>query len=1347
MASINWNGASGDWTNAADWAGGVVPGASNTAVFGGSGAYTVTLYSQAAVGGVLLNDASANFIDSGLLALGGVFNLQAGTFALAYGTLQGGTLALNGGVFEAEGGTLNHVAVDGTLGLTQPDATLFVQGGLTMAGAGGTGAGTIAVTGSYAALDFLGTQILASAVVNLGVTGYGQNQGGAGSIGVSHAAQATTGATLTLASNVWVKEVGSQGQIIVGSGLPGALTDSVINQGTITDAVQNATLTLTGSGTFVNAGTIGVSNGATLDIATGGFSNTGTIAVSNATLDLGGTFATSLLSGLGALSLTAATVEIGGDDLNAGATLSVGSASALGPILLTGTITGGTVADSGGGLNLSAGTGVLDGVDYLGGLTLGQNAVVTLADSTVLGQPGGNGTASILGAGASLLLENGAGTQTALDHAIVFLGSSSGVAAIGTTDNWLAGSATTATLGANLLIQQSGKYAAIDANATTPIAGYGLSDTLVNNGTITGGIAGGTLTIGGYGTAINDGTITVSNADTLVLDTEAFSNQGVVSVSGGATAILGGPPDAFGQAPAWSNSGTILLNGGTLVLSGVAQTGAIGQVVATGGTNTVSLTGTLQNAGSTLTLGAGGALPSLSLSGTIQGGAIADPGGLLTMGPGSTALLDGVTDTGTLNLSQAGAWLRVRDGLTLIGTAAVTGAGAELGFQGSQILDKATVLLGAAGLAATLDVLHDSTVSGPSTLTLGPNLTVTQAGPLAAIGGATDTAGDGITSYGTINAGVAQGMLSLGGQNFTNRGKIFVSNGDTLALTAAGFSNTGTIGVANAVLSISDSVSMAALGTLHLSNAQVAVSGTLTDAGGTLSIGAGSTWGRLALTGTVSGGVIADSGAGLSAAGGATLNGVTYEGVLDLSRPFQQLAVTGGINVTGPGGSGAGTIMMTGADSKLFAESTETLDNSTVFLGSPTQQYYGQHIPPPELAATAGVTLTLGPNEKVQSAGLVGWLGDYTAGNWTDTIVNDGTVLAASANGILTLGSSFFTNAGLIAVGNYGNVMFTGVGMTNAGIIALNAGSSVMLSLYGYYEAPDAGPTVFTNTGTIKMLGGAFQELTAGGLFPAVPIVNASGGLIQGLGNVIAPIVNQGTIEAKYGPVLQINGAVSGTGILQVDQNCVLELTQAVAASQTVNFTSTSETLRIDSPSVFAAHVSGFTTGDMIDIAGTPINTVAVSNGTLVLGTGYGQFRLATTSPIGGEVSVGADTHAGSDINYTQQALGGPTATINVGQAKMLFWASPDGDAFTGTAAHLQGATISDWTTTDSLDFVDMLGTNTRVSYVQANGQGTITVTDGTHTDTIGLLGSYNASWFYVNTDPHGGALITYSHS
>jgi hypothetical protein len=1309
---------------------------------GGTSAYTLTLYTATPVGSVVMNAANALFYDAGALTLGGLFSLQAGTFALAYGSLVGGTLALAGGTLAAEGGTLNGVAVQGTLNLSQANAALLVQNGLAMSGTGGSGAGAIALTGSYASLTFLGTQQLANAVVSLGAI-TGQNQGGAAALGVAQVYGATSGATLTLASNVWVKDVGTQGQIITSGNLPGAYTSEVINQGTVTASSPGGTLAIEGQGGFVNQGTLAVSNGATLDIASSSFTNTGTLVVNNATLDFGGTFASSLLGSLGALSLTQGVVEIGGTALNTGATLTVGSTSALGPIELAGTISGGTVIDTGGGLNLALETGALNGVAYQGTLTLGAGSAVTLLGNTALDVAGGGaGTAVVTGAGAALLLEG----VTTLDNATISLGSNSSAAAtLGTADSWLASSATTATLGAHLNITQAGKFAAVDANATTPIQGYGLADTLVNKGTISGGFAGGTLSLAGYGTLVNQGSISISNSDTLIIDPALFANTGTVSISGGADAILGGPVNVFGQAPVWSNSGLIAVNGGTLTLAGAVRTAQLGSITSSGGS--LILAGTLQNAGSTLTLGTGGQLAGLSLTGTIQGGTLDDAAGLLGIGAGGTAVLDGVTDIGTLKLTQTGAWLGVRDGLTLIGAANVTGAGAELAFSGTQTFDKTQINLGSSS-GATLDVLQAPNANSPSTLTLGPNLAIAQAGALAAIGAPSDVAGDAIIDYGAITAAMNGGTFSLAGSGFTNRGSIAVSNGDTLALTTSQFSNAGTIAVSNAALSIRDSLTLAALGNLQLNNAAISVAGTLNTAGGTLAIGAGSAWGRISLTGTIAGGAILDTGGGLNAGGNATLSGVTYEGVLDLSRPFQQLTVANGITLTDTTDTQPGTVMLTGAASRMLASTSETLANATIYVGSASITYMGQRVAAPELDAGANTTLTLASNTLLRSAGAYATFGNCSLGDWTDTVVNDGTVLESAAGGTMTLGCSFFDNAGGLVIGNGGSDVFSGVELTNTstGAISMTGGSALILSLYGYYAAPDSGATVFSNGGTIHMLGGMLIENTGNGLFPAVPMANLPGGLIQGFGNIVGPMVNNAVIEAKYGPNLDLAGAITGTGTLQIDTGCVLELGGAIASSQTVSFTATGETLRLDAPAAFGASVANFASGDSVDCAGAGVNTVAISSGTLVLGTSYGVFKLNSTSALGGAVSVGSDHHGGDTVLYTAQANGSSQAVLAVGQPAMLFWASPVGDEFQGTGANISGAEIANWTTADSLDFVDYLGTQTTVVYSQATGQGTITVTCGSHSAEIGLLGTYNASWFHVSSDLHGAAVITYTH-
>ena len=75
-------------------------------------------------------------------------------------------------------------------------------------------------------------------------------------------------------------------------------------------------------------------------------------------------------------------------------------------------------------------------------------------------------------------------------------------------------------------------------------------------------------------------------------------------------------------------------------------------------------------------------------------------------------------------------------------------------------------------------------------------------------------------------------------------------------MEGSAFSNAGSLVVTNGALSIAGSISLASLGKLSLTNSAVAVGGVLDATGGTLSIGAGSAWGRIALTGTLRGGTI-----------------------------------------------------------------------------------------------------------------------------------------------------------------------------------------------------------------------------------------------------------------------------------------------------------------------------------------------------------------------------------------------------------------------------------------------------------------------------------------------------------
>ena len=1036
-------------------------------------------------------------------------------------------------------------------------------------------------------------------------------------------------------------------------------------------------------------------------------------------------------------------MQLAGTLQNAGSTLTLGNGASvtatLGALSLAGTIAGGTVVDTGGGLSFASGTGVLEAATYQGILNLsGNGAAATLADGAgVTAGSGAPGSILDTGAGSVLLLR---GAET-LNGVQVQLGSGSTASAISTSDTWLASSAATATLGSFVSVVQAGQNAALLALGWSGVAGFGPADTLVNQGTITGAVAGGKLSFGGYGTIINQGTVSVSGGDTLGVTVAQFANTGTLVAGAGGTVLLGQPASPFAAAPIWSNTGSIVVAGGTLVLGGALGTAQLGAITETSGT--VVLAGTLSNAGATLAVsGSGGglSLPNLSLTGTIAGGTVADSAGALSVGGGTGALLDGVSYRGTLLLGGASAFLRVRDGLALSGAADITGAGATLDFQGSQMFDHAQVLIGSA-TGDAIALADTPGQAGGSTLTLGPNLSITQSGAIAAIGQGSGGLSDLIVSQGSINAGVAGGTLTLGGVGFTNQGTITVGQGDTLAVTAGTFSNTGVVSVAG-VLSLAGSLSLAQLGHVTLSGGVVSVGGTLNLAGGSLSIGQGSAFGRVQLTGTIAGGIILDAGGGLGSSGG-TLSGVTYDGVLDLSRPFAQLSVARGLTVQAQAAGQAGEILLTGAQSSLTASSSETLATQIV-LGSVAQFYAGQKLAAPVLQAAAGVQLTLGTASKLTLSGTAGTLGTATPG-WSDSILNQGSVSDAVAGGVLGIASSFFSNAGTVSASGGGVVTIGDVGFFNTGTLSVGTSSSVLLNLLDYYAAPNAGAAAFSNAGTVLLQGGVVQELTGNGLFPAVPLLNLAGGDVVGTGGVYAEVTNSGTIEARGG-LLAVNQAVLGAGTLQIDDGSTLELESSVSAGQVVDFASTSQLVLL-SPSSFAGTLSGFGAGDTLDLPGQSLTGVGCSSGTLVVSTATQNFRFVGTTLLGGELSAGHDVHGGATVSFVPQTVGtgSPAVLIPVSQPKMLFWASPAGDEFQGSSADLAGAHIGNWSATDSLDITDLAPAHATLATTQTTGLDTLVLSDGSHTATLSLAGTFSAGGFHLASDAHGGTLLTYT--
>ena len=59
MATINWIGGNGNWSTAANWSTGTVPGSSDDAVIAAAGGYTVSITASTNVGSIAIDDSGA----------------------------------------------------------------------------------------------------------------------------------------------------------------------------------------------------------------------------------------------------------------------------------------------------------------------------------------------------------------------------------------------------------------------------------------------------------------------------------------------------------------------------------------------------------------------------------------------------------------------------------------------------------------------------------------------------------------------------------------------------------------------------------------------------------------------------------------------------------------------------------------------------------------------------------------------------------------------------------------------------------------------------------------------------------------------------------------------------------------------------------------------------------------------------------------------------------------------------------------------------------------------------------------------------------------------------------------
>jgi hypothetical protein len=1182
-ATCTWNTTNGNWNALANWlncvAGngnpGGTPGGADTANIGSTGVVTVNTTQSV----LNLNNAGTINIDAFLLSLvGGGSTVNTGTINVGGAS----TAALQVGAghnIDNTGGTIN-------VGI----GSVVNQFGSTITG------GTINTTGTGALVAFSNGNNFLNNVTLGGTMDMASN--------ANSRQRITNGLTLAnglvnlnangILSFEGTSTLGGTGSIVFGNA----------GSGNRIDLDGNGTTTIA-SGVTVrgHSGTIGqqINIGGTQTLANNGTISAdvagGTITITDSAITNAGTL--SALNG-GTLVLASNVTGVGSGQIVAGA----GS-----QVLQNGVTLSGAINTSGSGLfsMVSNANNRLTGVTFNGNMDM-----AGIAGSRQRVSTGGlvlNGTVN-LDQNGILSFED---DNSLTGNATIVLGATGGGNRIDLDGNG------TTTFGANVLVRGTNGTIGQQIN-------IGGTQVLVNNGTISADVSGGTITI--------------TQSD--------ITNAGTLSA----------------------------LNGGTLVLaSNVAGTGS-GQIVADAGSQVlqsgVRISGTVNTSGSGLFSAISSAsnfLDGVTLNGNLDMASLANS---------RERVVNGLTLNGVVSLNTNGI-LSFEGTSTLGGTGSIvfgnTGSGnrIDLDGNGTTTIASGVTVRGHSGtigqqinIGGTQTLANNGTISADvagGTITITDSA-ITNAGTLSALNGGTLVLSSNVTGAGSgqIVAGagstVRQNGVELAGTiNISGGGLFSVVSSSNNRLTGVTFNgNMDMASIANSRQRVSAG-GMTLNGTIDINN-----NGILSFEGD----------GTFAGTGTV---VFGTTGSGnrLDLDG----NGTTVFGSNILVRGHSG-TIGQQINI-----GGTQTLVNNGRVSADVAGGTITIADSAVTNNSVLEARNGGTLRLTSAVTQSGSGVLLADNGVVQQGGvrITGGAIDSANGgvlrvesngnNFIDAVAINGTMdmatiansrqrvnNGATLNGTINLNSNAILSfEGTSTLGGSGSIVFGNTGTGNR--IDLDGGGTTTIA---------SGVTIRGHSGTIG------QQINIGGTQTLVNngTINAdvAGGTIAFADSAL---VNNGLVRAQAGTV-NVGVALSGSGALQVDSTGAMNLAAGAktqgqlvmgAAGAAINLNTGNLTLSNDYTNAGAgsgnafnrrAGVSGagqiVASGDVAQqISGAGVSGGNTANATLTIGNvrvGTTNFDYAIgTSGTTGPTLRGAVQTSVNGANLTDARLSGSGVTAS----------------------------------------------------------------------------------------------------
>ncbi|MBL8416392.1 MAG: S-layer family protein [Propionivibrio sp.] len=759
------------------------------------------------------------------------------------------------------------------------------------------------------------------------------------------------------------------------------------------------------------------------------------------------------------------------------------------------TVTGGTISNSSGGVYRASNSGS----NFLSGVTVAAGSVVDLASATSLVRINGgmtlNGTIDV----NSSSLINFEGDQTLAGSGSIVLGSTAAGNRVG-----IDGGNKTLTLASGITIR--GENGSIGLGQLV----NGSGNALVNNGTISADVAGGTITLQGLTAGItNNGTISALNGGTIALQSNLSGGIGSQLVAGAGSLISQQGVTITGVVNTSGSGNLRPTNNGNNFLSGATINGNLDMstVIATERVvNNLVLNGTININNSSLLNFEGN--QSFSGNGTVVFGAAAS----------NRVGVDGGNKTLTL-----------ASGITIRGENGIIGLGQLVNGSGNALVNNGTISADVAGGTITLQgltagITNNGTISALNggTIALQSNLSGAPGGQLVA-GAGSLISQQGVTISGVVNTSGSGNLRPTNNGNNTLSGVTL--NGNLDLAGATGFERV----VGNLVLNGTISIDKSSV--LNLEGNQT-ISGN-----GSMVFGAAAS-NRVGVDGgnktvTIASG-IAISGQNGTVGLGQFVNG---SGNTLVNQGLINSDSGGLINLAGAAFVNQSFAQAVGAGSVLRLDTS--IDNTAGTLRSTTGGVVLQN----GVVVTGGnITNSGGATYRLTNNG-----NNYLSGV---SLTSGSTIDMASAASFVRVINGMTVN-GTLNIDNASVVNMEGTqSLAGSGSIVFGSGASNRVGVDGGNKTLTiaSGMTIRGVNGQIGQ--GQFVNGSGNAIVNNGTINSDGAGIItiQGLDN---GITNNGLLRAQNG-TLNVSTALTGTGTLQADATGIVNLANGAKTQGTL---------------------------------------------------------------------------------------------------------------------------------------------------------------------------------------------------